>query len=60
MQIRTGSIRWDVAGTKGITHLDAPGGVVFGLRQDPILIAAVLYLGASAAWFLGKHVLRRR
>jgi len=34
MQIRTGGVRWDVAGTKGITHLDASGGVVFGLTKE--------------------------
>jgi len=34
MQFRTGSVRWDVAGTAGITHLDPRGGVVFGLTKE--------------------------
>jgi len=34
MQIRTGSVRWDVAGTAGITELDPRGGVVFGLTKE--------------------------
>jgi hypothetical protein len=34
LQIRTGSVRWDVAGTDGITHLDPRGGVVFGLTKE--------------------------
>jgi hypothetical protein len=34
MQIRTGRIRWDVAGTAGLTHLDPRGGVVFGMTKE--------------------------
>ncbi len=34
MQIRTGTVRWDVAGTAGVTHLDPRGGVVFGLTKE--------------------------
>jgi hypothetical protein len=34
MQIRTGSVRWDVAGTAGVTHLDPRGGLVFGLTKE--------------------------
>ncbi len=34
MQIRTGGVRWDVAGTAGLTHLDPRGGVVFGLTKE--------------------------
>jgi hypothetical protein len=34
MQIRTGGIRWDVAATAGVTHLDPRGGVVFGLTKE--------------------------
>jgi len=34
MQIRTGSIRWDVAGTAGVTRLDPRGGVVVGLTKE--------------------------
>ena len=37
MQIRTGGIRWDVAGTAGLTHLDPRGGVVFGLTKEFVL-----------------------
>ena len=34
MQIRTGTVRWDVAGTAGITDLDPRGGLVFGLTKE--------------------------
>jgi hypothetical protein len=34
MQIRTGTIRWDVAGTAGVTSLDPRGGVVFGMTKE--------------------------
>jgi hypothetical protein len=34
MQIRTGSVRWDVAGTAGLTSLDPRGGMVFGLTKE--------------------------
>jgi hypothetical protein len=34
MQIRTGAVRWDVAGTAGVTNLDPRGGVVFGLTKE--------------------------
>jgi hypothetical protein len=34
MQIRTGGVRWDVAGTRGITERDARGGLVFGLTKE--------------------------
>jgi hypothetical protein len=34
MQIRTGTVRWDVAGTAGVTHLDPRGGVIFGLTKE--------------------------
>jgi hypothetical protein len=34
MQIRTGGVRWDVAGTAGVTHLEHRGGVVFGLTKE--------------------------
>jgi hypothetical protein len=34
MQIRTGEVRWDVAGTAGVTHLDPRGGLVFGLTKE--------------------------
>jgi hypothetical protein len=34
MQIRTGGIRWDIAGTAGVTRLDPRGGVVFGLTKE--------------------------
>jgi hypothetical protein len=34
MQIRTGGVRWDVAATAGLTHLDPRGGVVFGLTKE--------------------------
>jgi hypothetical protein len=34
MQLRTGSVRWDVAGMKGLTDLDARGGFVFGLTKE--------------------------
>jgi hypothetical protein len=34
MQVRTGTVRWDVAGTAGVTHLDPRGGVVFGLTKE--------------------------
>jgi hypothetical protein len=34
MQFRTGGVRWDVAGTAGLTHFDAGGGVVFGLTKE--------------------------
>ena len=33
-QIRTGTVRWDVAGTAGVTHLDPRGGLVFGLTKE--------------------------
>jgi hypothetical protein len=33
-QIRTGTVRWDVAGTAGITRTDPRGGVVFGLTKE--------------------------
>jgi hypothetical protein len=34
LQIRTGGVRWDVAGTAGITERDAHGGLVFGLTKE--------------------------
>ena len=34
MQIRSGSVRWDVAGTAGLTRLDPRGGVVFGVTKE--------------------------
>jgi hypothetical protein len=34
VQIRTGGVRWDVAGTAGLTHSDARGGLVFGLTKE--------------------------
>jgi hypothetical protein len=34
MQFRTGGVRWDVAGTAGVTRLDPRGGVVFGLTKE--------------------------
>jgi hypothetical protein len=34
MQIRTGSVRWDVAGTAGLTSVDPRGGMVFGLTKE--------------------------
>jgi hypothetical protein len=34
VQIRTAGIRWDVAGTAGLTRLDPRGGVVFGLTKE--------------------------
>jgi len=34
MQIRTGSVRWDVAGTAGLTSMDPRGGMVFGLTKE--------------------------
>ena len=34
MQIRTIGVRWDVAGTMGVTRLDPSGGVVFGLTKE--------------------------
>ena len=34
VQVRTGGIRWDVAGTAGLTRLDPRGGVVFGLTKE--------------------------
>src|SRR5262249_39251513 len=34
MQIRTGSVRWDVAGTAGLTSLDPRGGMVFGFTKE--------------------------
>ena len=34
MQIRTGGVRWDIAGTAGLTDLDPRGGVVFGLTKQ--------------------------
>ena len=34
LQIRTGHVRWDVAGTWGLTRLDPRGGVVFGLTKE--------------------------
>ena len=34
MQIRTGGVRWDFAGTAGLTHLDPRGGLVFGLTKE--------------------------
>jgi hypothetical protein len=34
MQIRTAGIRWDVAGTAGLTEWDPRGGVVFGLTKE--------------------------
>jgi hypothetical protein len=34
MQIRMGTVRWDVAGTAGLTDLDPRGGVVFGLTKE--------------------------
>jgi hypothetical protein len=34
MQIRTGGVRWDVAGTRGLTSLDPRGGMVFGLTKE--------------------------
>jgi hypothetical protein len=34
MQIRTGGIRWDIAGTAGVTRLDTRGGVVLGLTKE--------------------------
>jgi hypothetical protein len=34
MQIRTGTVRWDVAGTAGLTRLDPRGGLVFGLTKE--------------------------
>lgn len=34
MQIRTAGIRWDVAGAAGLTSLDSPFGVVFGLTKE--------------------------
>lgn len=34
MQIRTGGVRWDVAGTRGLTSVDPRGGVVFGLTKE--------------------------
>jgi hypothetical protein len=34
VQIRTGGVRWDVAGTAGVTDLDPRGGVVFGLTKE--------------------------
>jgi len=34
VQIRTGGVRWDVAGTRGLTSLDSRGGVVFGLTKE--------------------------
>jgi hypothetical protein len=34
MQVRTGGIRWDVAGTAGLTRFDARSGVVVGLTKE--------------------------
>jgi len=34
MQIRTIGVRWDIAGTAGVTRLDPRGGVVFGLTKE--------------------------
>ena len=34
MQIRTGGVRWDVAGTAGLTRVDPRGGIVFGLTKE--------------------------
>jgi hypothetical protein len=34
MQIRAGRVRWDVAGTAGVTRLDPKGGVVFGMTKE--------------------------
>jgi hypothetical protein len=34
MQIRTGGVRWDLAATEGLTHLDPRGGLVFGLTKE--------------------------
>ena len=34
MQIRSGGVRWDVAGTRGLTPLDPRGGLVFGLTKE--------------------------
>jgi len=34
LQVRTIGVRWDVAATAGVTHLDPRGGVVFGLTKE--------------------------
>src|SRR5262245_47380906 len=34
LQIRSETVRWDVAGTGGVTHLAPRGGVVFGLTKE--------------------------
>jgi hypothetical protein len=34
VQIRTAGVRWDVAGTAGVTRLDPRGGLVFGLTKE--------------------------
>src|SRR5262245_13597573 len=34
MQIRSGGVRWDIAGTASLTDLDHRGGVVFGLTKE--------------------------
>ena len=34
MQIRSGGVRWDIAGTAGLTDLDHRGGIVFGLTKE--------------------------
>ena len=34
LQIRAAGVRWDVAGTAGLTRLDPRGGVVFGLTKE--------------------------
>ena len=34
IQIRTGGVRWDVAGTRGLTPLSPRGGMVFGLTKE--------------------------